>query len=120
MLDTVRVGFHIRLTKVQLENWEYRLDKDAKGQEKETHNTYLVGSNEALILVTNNPPNYKSPLPMLQYELSLPKILYGNNVSHISNEEETSATETQHQARSCNYRPGTPAGNTRDKNNYHE
>jgi hypothetical protein len=118
MLDTVRVGFHISLTKIQLENRGYRLDKDSKGKEMVTNNSYLGVPNETRIKVTYNLLNYKHPLPLLQYDLSLRKKLYGNNVSLISNEEETSITETQRQARSCNYRPGSPTGNTRDEDNY--
>lgn len=86
MLDTVRVGFHINLNDVKDLHWKYRLDKDTKGRIKEAYTTYLAVSNGVWIKVTYNPPNYIFPLPMLQYELSLPKFVWGNNVYLIKNE----------------------------------
>ena len=120
MLDKIRVGYQISPTKVQLENRGYGLDKDSKGQELETNNTSLVVSAGTWSKVTYNSPNYQYPSPMLHDELSLPKSKGSNTVNLISNEEETPATKTQSQAYSCNYRPGTPIGNTREKDNYHE
>ena len=35
--------------------------------------------------MTYNPPNYIYPLPMLQYEQSLPRLLWGNNIYLIKN-----------------------------------
>jgi len=86
MLDTVRVGFNINLANIQNEKWKYRLDIDTKGREKEVYTKYLSVSYGAWIKVTYNPPNYIYHLPMLQYELSLPKISWGNNVKLIQNE----------------------------------
>ena len=80
MLDTVRVGFHINLNDVQDRHWRYRLDRDTRGREKEVYYTYLEGAHRVWIKVIYYPPNYIYPLPMLQYELSLPKLLWGNNV----------------------------------------
>ena len=117
MLSKIRVGFQISLPKDQIENRVYGLDKDSKSQELETYNTSSVVSARTWSKVTYNSPNYQFPLPMLQYELSLPK-MGSNNVRLISNEEKTSAAKTQRQARSCHYRPGTSAGNTRGKDNY--
>jgi len=117
MLSKIRVGFQISLTKAQLENRGFGLDKDSKGQELEIYNISSIVSAGTWSEVTYNSPNYQFPLLMLQYELSLPK-MGSNNVRLISNEEKTSATKTQRQARSSHYRPGTSADNTREEDNY--
>ena len=80
MLDTIRVKYPIVPTKEQLEYWRHNLSRTQEGVSQKYIYNYML--DEAMLKYTYIPTDY-SGNPLLMLELSLPKLLFGNNYQMI-------------------------------------
>ena len=86
MLDTIRVKYPITPTKDQLEHWTQILSVKQEGiRRKYIYNPSLE---DIMLKYTYIPTDY-SGNPLLMLELSLPKLLFGNNYKMIDDIAET-------------------------------
>lgn len=87
MLDTVIVWFPISPTSEQLLSWNANplIFSSGKYIHKYFQNVHIDGDvTLSFKYYPSNPPQY--PLPRLSVQLSVPKLLFGNNVEMVTNE----------------------------------
>jgi len=86
MIDTIRVKYHIRPSSVHLQAWTIRSVETATG--KRYSLTYNPQSeNQVFPRFTYYPQGYDGT-PILTFEVSLPKLIFGNNYQEITNVDE--------------------------------
>ena len=92
MLDTIRVKYPIAPRPEQLEYWTRRTSTTRAGAEKEMY-TYnpKITNDEVMLKYTYYPIAYDSN-PLLTLEVSLPKMIHGNNFQMIDGIEESIET----------------------------
>jgi hypothetical protein len=86
IIDTVKLGFHIPLSLEQLEEWDLKVNRRYKPT-RTTRFMYLswLRFEEGSIRVKYYPQDLKGqPVPLLLFEMSLPMLVYGNNIHTIS------------------------------------
>lgn len=89
MIDTIGVRFHLSPTQEQLQESWVGLPLQIPGEDDREHyfqNAQM--STEVWMRFEYNPPNIKYEKPSLNISVSLPKAMYGENVSMICDEEE--------------------------------
>ncbi len=79
MLDTIRLKYSVSPTKEQLSNWQRRTRTNQPGAEIESfvYNPKIT-EDEVMVKYTYYPAGYNLE-PLLTMEVSLPKLIYGNN-----------------------------------------
>lgn len=79
MLDTVRLKYPISPTEEQLKNWQRRTRTNSSGAEVESY-VYnpVITEDEVMVKYTYYPAGYNME-PILTMEVSLPKLIHGNN-----------------------------------------
>ena len=88
MLDTVCVGFPISPTMTQLEKWSFFMSRYPNGAGKVSYRISRKTEKGAVIKGIYYPSNERYSLPMTLFEFSPPKVLRGNNIDLINNEDE--------------------------------
>ena len=89
MLDTIRVKYNLSPTKEQLSHWQRRTRTSRMGVELESY-VYnpTITPDEVSVRYTYFPISYNEE-PMLTLEVSLPKLIHGNNHQMIGSIEGT-------------------------------
>lgn len=90
MIDTVKLRFPIELTPEQLMEWPDHFTHQHWRIIMHKHSTSLVHDGTS-VRATYYPPNVYYRKPSLQVEFSMTKILYGENVSEITDAAEIQA-----------------------------
>jgi hypothetical protein len=78
MLDTVRLKYPISPNPEQLKHWTHKISITEMGSRESYLYNPIINADKVMLKYTYIPFDYTSH-PLLTLELSLPKLIYGNN-----------------------------------------
>jgi len=82
MLDTIRVKYPISPDPEQLKHWIHKTSETETGKRESYLYNPVIGENKVMLKYTYYPLGYDNH-PILTLEISLPKLIYGNNYTML-------------------------------------